>query len=611
MARFCKQCNRKFGFFEEDFDGICIECYEKNQEEERIRIIEQERKRKKELEAQRIAYEQKILEEKKLEEQKRSEEQKRLEEQKRIKENEERLRKKEEELQLRIQKRLEKEELRKKRQQEYIEKMQLKRQMEIEKQEEKKKKEKIKIQEIKKQKELKKEKIQKELELEKEKINTYLEIIFNNPVILSIYNEIIIDLTEYSKNNVSEKIVYILKRLLLELPDNYGKVDLVKINTKTHMIEILTEFNENIKENVYLEIDFYKMAYKIAKQENIDNVQEIINSLSGKIIYNKYTINNKYNSTLFIMYELCIYLLYNIIYNQEVINFKKNEDFYNIYNNLSSTISNEEYIVDKLYDMYKNLFKNIFKKNLSKEELKYICYMINNEKRLNIAKTTFLKNETIEIEHIENKGLLKNIRKIEKTTYYKNIKQINVDELTFVIFCVFGGLEREEKIILLENMQKIYNTLSQDLKKRELLKEKERILNGDMSKEIELQKLELDFSNIQNGYEFEEYVANLYKKMGYTIEEVTKKSGDQGADVIAFKDNIKYVIQVKFYNNPVGNKAVQEVVASIGMYKADKGIVVTNSTFTSSAIELSQANNIELVDGEKIEEYKKIIIDKM
>lgn len=237
--------------------------------------------------------------------------------------------------------------------------------------------------------------------------------------------------------------------------------------------------------------------------------------------------------------------------------------------------------------------------------------MISDENRLNVVKIDFLKNESIEIEHIEVKQLLKNIRNIEKTTYFKNIKQINVEELTLIIFCVFGGLKREDKILLLENMQKIYNTLSQDLKKRELIKEKERILNGDMSKEIELQKLELDFSNIQNGYEFEEYVANLYKKMGYTIEEVTKKSGDQGADVIAFKDNIKYVIQVKFYNNPVGNKAVQEVVASIGMYKADKGIVVTNSTFTSSAIELSQANNIELVDGEKIEEYKKIIIDKM
>ena len=84
-----------------------------------------------------------------------------------------------------------------------------------------------------------------------------------------------------------------------------------------------------------------------------------------------------------------------------------------------------------------------------------------------------------------------------------------------------------------------------------------------------------------------------------------------GADVIAYKDGIKFVIQVKFYNNPVGNKAVQEVVASIGMYKANKGMVVTNSTFTSSAIELAEANDIQLIDGEKIEEYKKIIIDNI
>lgn len=84
-----------------------------------------------------------------------------------------------------------------------------------------------------------------------------------------------------------------------------------------------------------------------------------------------------------------------------------------------------------------------------------------------------------------------------------------------------------------------------------------------------------------------------------------------GADVIAYKDNIKYVIQVKFYNNPVGNKAVQEVVGAIGMYKANKGIVVTNSTFTPSAVELAQANNIELVDGARIEEYKKEIIDNI
>ena len=42
-----------------------------------------------------------------------------------------------------------------------------------------------------------------------------------------------------------------------------------------------------------------------------------------------------------------------------------------------------------------------------------------------------------------------------------------------------------------------------------------------------MQKLELDFSSIKNGFEFEEYVAKLYKKLGYRIEEITKKSGDQ------------------------------------------------------------------------------------
>ena len=81
--------------------------------------------------------------------------------------------------------------------------------------------------------------------------------------------------------------------------------------------------------------------------------------------------------------------------------------------------------------------------------------------------------------------------------------------------------------------------------------------------------------------------------------------------MVAYKNDIKYVIQAKFYSYPVGNKAVQEVVASIGMYKADKGIVITNNTFTPAAMELAKANNIELVDGEKIDIYIKQILSKI
>ena len=47
------------------------------------------------------------------------------------------------------------------------------------------------------------------------------------------------------------------------------------------------------------------------------------------------------------------------------------------------------------------------------------------------------------------------------------------------------------------------------------------------------------------------------------------------------------------------------------MYNADYGIVVTNNTYTSSAVELAEANNIELVDGNKIEEFKKELIAKI
>lgn len=45
MDRFYSQCNKKIGLVEDNFDGICKKCYERNQEE-RMRRIEQERKKK-------------------------------------------------------------------------------------------------------------------------------------------------------------------------------------------------------------------------------------------------------------------------------------------------------------------------------------------------------------------------------------------------------------------------------------------------------------------------------------------------------------------------------------------------------------------------------------
>lgn len=96
------------------------------------------------------------------------------------------------------------------------------------------------------------------------------------------------------------------------------------------------------------------------------------------------------------------------------------------------------------------------------------------------------------------------------------------------------------------------------------------------------------------GYEFEEVCAQTLKRKGYKHIEITKASVDQGVDIIATKKGIRYAIQCKYYSYPVGNKSVQEVVAGMKIYDCEKAIVMTNTRFTKAAIELAQANEVEL-----------------
>lgn len=108
-----------------------------------------------------------------------------------------------------------------------------------------------------------------------------------------------------------------------------------------------------------------------------------------------------------------------------------------------------------------------------------------------------------------------------------------------------------------------------------------------------------------SGEHFEIFITNLFNNLGYKAER-TKASGDQGIDVIATKGKVKIAIQTKCYSRPVGNHAVMEAVAGGKYYNADKVMVVTNSTFTRSAIELAQSNNVVLwgrsILKEKMEE---------
>jgi len=106
-------------------------------------------------------------------------------------------------------------------------------------------------------------------------------------------------------------------------------------------------------------------------------------------------------------------------------------------------------------------------------------------------------------------------------------------------------------------------------------------------------------NDIQDGYEYEEYVAKLLRQHGWNAR-VTKGSGDQGADIIANKDNTKAAVQCKFYTNPVGNQSVQEVFAAQAYYGCDKAYVITNSTFTPSAKQLANKSGVDLLHHSEI-----------
>lgn len=105
-----------------------------------------------------------------------------------------------------------------------------------------------------------------------------------------------------------------------------------------------------------------------------------------------------------------------------------------------------------------------------------------------------------------------------------------------------------------------------------------------------------------DGYRFEEYVAFKLRLAGYIRVDVTPKSGDYGADIIAylpqtwFSPAKKVCFQCKMYSRPVGVKAVQEIIGAMVYYRCHVGCVVSASGFTASAKKLAASAGVVLMD---------------
>lgn len=106
--------------------------------------------------------------------------------------------------------------------------------------------------------------------------------------------------------------------------------------------------------------------------------------------------------------------------------------------------------------------------------------------------------------------------------------------------------------------------------------------------------------------EFEHYCADILSRNRWKTR-VTQASGDQGIDIIATYGNIKAVFQCKKYSNPIGNKAVQEIVAGKQFEKANIAAVVSNKGYTASAKQLAQSTGTYLLHYSELADFHKKI----
>lgn len=136
-------------------------------------------------------------------------------------------------------------------------------------------------------------------------------------------------------------------------------------------------------------------------------------------------------------------------------------------------------------------------------------------------------------------------------------------------------------------------------------------INGD-------EMIEDVFSNIENttkdfifkklyselkGFAFESFVAHILEIIGYNTR-VTKKSGDGGVDIIAFKDELGIEppiikVQVKCVEGSIGAPVVSALFGNVGI--GEYGLFVTLGAFTKQAEDFAKNKaNLRLIDGDEL-----------
>jgi HJR/Mrr/RecB family endonuclease len=125
-----------------------------------------------------------------------------------------------------------------------------------------------------------------------------------------------------------------------------------------------------------------------------------------------------------------------------------------------------------------------------------------------------------------------------------------------------------------------------------------------VSKSIEVKNIQ-DVNNL-NPVEFEYFVREMFARQGYRAW-TTQKTHDNGADVIAEKNNERVAIQVKHSNKSISGYGVYQAYRGRYNYKAEKAILVTNNEFTNQAKLDAIRDSVQLIDSHEISRFLRKI----
>jgi len=113
--------------------------------------------------------------------------------------------------------------------------------------------------------------------------------------------------------------------------------------------------------------------------------------------------------------------------------------------------------------------------------------------------------------------------------------------------------------------------------------------------------------------QFENIVVDLLVAMGYggsrkEAAKVIGKSGDEGIDGVINEDRLGLdiiYVQAKKWESTVGSPEIQKFAGALQVQHAKKGVFITTSNFSKSAIDVASRvdNKLILIDGETLVQY--------